>query len=277
MPAAKTNSTNTGRNLTSEIAHHPRGPERPVDRNVIAERTSPFPASTTRPGGDSLATHSRIAGAPENRATEPSPGSDQRPEMSDYRRTLGSMSARSAVPAWVRPPLREARAAADVLLRQHATSNAPASLGAWATLEWLRQAPEETTPVSKLRRDPTQIVALAEIQIASWIAVQRPYPGPEWWAQQGVRPEEILPRSFWEDLAGYGWSVEFATGVAQAFGWLAGLHERATCMVPRRNGDGVRFSKRERQAMAFSLFRLDYPDGEVRRMLTAPCVDPSNL
>lgn len=28
MPAAKTNSTNTGCNLTSEIAHRPRGPER---------------------------------------------------------------------------------------------------------------------------------------------------------------------------------------------------------------------------------------------------------
>lgn len=142
----------------------------------------------------------------------------------------------SAVPAWVRPSLREVRAAADVLVRQHARTEAPASLGAWAALEWLRQAPQELTPVSKLHREPTQIVALAEIQIASGIAVQRPYPAAAWWAQQGVERDEILPPSLWKDLSTTGWSVEFATGLAQAFGWVTGLRERPTCMVPARNG-----------------------------------------
>lgn len=183
----------------------------------------------------------------------------------------------AVVPAWVVPPLRDVRAATDVTALQHERTKAPASLGAWSALTWIRQAPEEVTPVSKLRRDPTFVVALAEIEIAGGVALGKSYPSAEWWKQQGVEPGEVMPRSLWEELSTTGWTVEFATGAAKAFGWLTGAHERPTCMVPHRNGDGVRFTERERQVHAFQLFRLDYPDDEVRRRLTAPGVDVNAL
>ena len=129
----------------------------------------------------------------------------------------------------------------------------------------------------KQQRERTLLIAVSEIEVGGAIVVGRPYPGPQWWAERHIDPSRTMPRQLWEELSSTGSTREYASGAARALGWLVGAHEHATCMVPRRAADGNRISKRDLDVMAFQLFRFDYPDDEVRRRLTAPGIDPTDL
>lgn len=184
----------------------------------------------------------------------------------------------TVVPDWVRPPHREVRAAEDVTLRQFGSTKAPASLGAHHALAWLGQAPGEPTPVAGLTREPTEAAARTEMEVASHIMSGDPYPDhPLWWEKRGIPYFEIMDAGLWARWVGNGYDQDFALGVMKAFCWLVGVFDRPTCMVPPRYGDGSHIPAQRRQLLAARLFRLDYPEDEVRKMLAAPGVDLSNL
>jgi hypothetical protein len=181
-------------------------------------------------------------------------------------------------PAWVRPDLSEVRSALGIVRGQLERTEAPASRGALYALMWALDLPDhEVTPVLRLQRERTLDVAVVEIEAGGALFVGDPYPDPAWWVERRTDPSRTMPRSLWDEIVVTGMWREFVSGAANALGWLVGAQERATCKAPDRDGAGKRFSDRDRQIMRFRLFRLDYPDEVVRRMLEAPGVDIHNL
>jgi hypothetical protein len=182
------------------------------------------------------------------------------------------------VPSWAQPPDCEVRSALATVVQHVQDTAAPASAGAMEALMWAVSVPEDRqSPVIKQQRERTLLIAVSEIEVGGAICAGSPYPDAAWWAERQIDPSRTLSRQLWDELIVTGSAREFASGAARALGWLVGAQERATCMVPRRDGDGRWFTKHELDVMAFQLFRFDYPDDVVRRMLTAPGVDPNNL
>ena len=97
------------------------------------------------------------------------------------------------MPTWVRPPLRAVASTEEFLLWLYGRTRAPAALGAWSALSWLAAADGDQTPGPLTRVGlPREVVAWAELRVATRISNGAPYPPATWWARHGIEQADRM-------------------------------------------------------------------------------------
>lgn len=194
--------------------------------------------------------------------------------MSVPRCTLAVMAKLGSMPAWVRRPRAVVSATEDFLLWVFGETGSPEALGSRSTLAWLGGVDGES-PMIHRHADPTQQRALTEFLIAYPMSTGDPYPAMEWFAEQGLAPDDVPTRGFWEAHAGYESTRCYAGGVSVALGWALGAIDDATLMTPLHCEDGRMIPDDERLECARVLHTLSVrPMPAPARPRLSPCRVP---